>query len=63
MATGLNVSQETVGQLVRFALVGFFLAGVYSAIYWYLATYVMPAMIAVVIEYQTSEKVNTVRRP
>ena len=47
MATGLNVSQETFGQLVRFALVGFFLAGVYSIIYWYLATYVMPPMAAV----------------
>ena len=49
MASRLNVSQETFGQLARFALVGFSLAGVYSAIYWYLATYVMPAMAAVVI--------------
>ena len=28
---------------MRFAIVGFSLAGVYSAIYWYLATYVMDA--------------------
>ena len=51
MASRLNVSQETFGQLARFALVGFSLAGVYSAIYWYLATYVMPAMAAVVIAF------------
>ena len=52
MATGLNVSQETF-QLVRFALVGFFLAGIYSAIYWYLATFVMPPVLAVVILFST----------
>jgi len=51
MATGLNVSNETVGQLARFAIVGFFLAGVYSAIYWYLATYVMPPVVAVLIAF------------
>ena len=50
MATRLNVGNETFGQLVRFAVVGFSLAGVYSAIYWYLATYVMPPVLAVYSE-------------
>ena len=50
MASRLNVSQETF-QLVRFALVGFFLAGIYSAIYWYLATFVMLPVLAVVIAF------------
>jgi putative flippase GtrA len=36
---------------VRFAIVGFSLATVYSAIYWYLATYVMPPVLAVVIGF------------
>ena len=60
MATGLNVSNETVGQLVRFALVGFFLAGVYSAIYWYLATYVMPPVAAVLIAFLVSVTIGFV---
>ncbi len=51
MATRLNLSNETFAQLVRFALVGFFLAGVYSAIYWYLATYVMSPLVAVLIAF------------
>ncbi|HEX3423590.1 MAG TPA: GtrA family protein [Sphingomicrobium sp.] len=59
MATRLNVSQETL-QLVRFALVGFFLAGVYSAIYWYLATFVMPPMLAVVIAFLVSVSIGFV---
>jgi putative flippase GtrA len=60
MASGLNVSQETFSQLVRFALVGFFLAGVYSAIYWYLATYVMPPMLAVVIAFLVAVSIGFV---
>lgn len=51
MATRLNVSQETIGQLVRFAIVGFSLAAVYSAIYWYLATNVMTPVLAVVVAF------------
>ena len=58
MASRLNVSHETFRQLVRFALVGFFLAGVYSAIYWYLATYVMPPMAAVVIAFLVSVSIG-----
>jgi putative flippase GtrA len=54
MATRLNVSNDTFGQLVRFAIVGFSLAGVYSAIYWYLATYVMAPVLAVVIAFVVS---------
>jgi putative flippase GtrA len=59
MATRLNVSQETL-QLVRFALVGFFLAGIYSAIYWYLATFVMPPMLAVVIAFLVAVSIGFV---
>ena len=51
MATRLNVRNETFGQLVRFAIVGFSLAAIYSAIYWYLATYVMAPMLAVVVAF------------
>ena len=51
MATKLNLSNETLGQLVRFAIVGFSLAAVYSAIYWYLATYVMAPVLAVVVGF------------
>jgi putative flippase GtrA len=51
MATRLNISNDTFGQLVRFAIVGFSLAGIYSAIYWYLATYVMAPVLAVVVAF------------
>ena len=51
MATQSNNAQQTFGQLVRFAIVGFSLAGVYSVIYWYLATNVMAPMLAVVVAF------------
>jgi putative flippase GtrA len=51
MASRLNFPNDTFLQLVRFALVGFCLAGVYSAIYWYLATYVMPPVLAVLVAF------------
>jgi putative flippase GtrA len=51
MATQSNNAHQTFGQLIRFAIVGFSLAGVYSVIYWYLATYVMAPMLAVVIAF------------
>jgi putative flippase GtrA len=51
VATELNLRNETIGQLVRFGIVGFSLAAVYSAIYWYLATYLMPPVAAVVIAF------------
>ena len=51
MATRLNLSHDTFGQLVRFAIVGFTLAGIYSAIYWYLATFVMMPELAVVVAF------------
>ena len=60
MATGFNVDQKAFGQLVRFALVGFFLAGIYSAIYWYLATYVMAPVIAVVIGFVVAVSIGFV---
>lgn len=51
MASRLNFQPETFSQLARFAIVGFSLAGVYSAIYWYLATYLMTPVLAVVIAF------------
>ena len=60
MATRLNFPSETFGQLVRFAIVGFSLAVVYSAIYWYLATYVMTPVAAVVIAFLVSVSIGFV---
>ena len=60
MATRLNLSNDAFAQLVRFALVGFFLAGIYSAIYWYLATYVMPPLVAVLIAFLVSVSIGFV---
>ena len=60
MASRLNLQHETVGQLIRFAIVGFSLAGVYSVIYWVLATYVMPPMAAVVIAFLVSVRIGFV---
>ena len=60
MASRLNFPNDTFFQLVRFALVGFFLAGVYSAIYWYLATYVMIPELAVVIAFLVSVSIGFV---
>jgi putative flippase GtrA len=51
VATPLNLRNETFGQLVRFAIVGFSLAAIYSAIYWYLATFVMTPVLAVVVAF------------
>jgi putative flippase GtrA len=60
MASRLNFPSETFGQLVRFAIVGFSLAIVYSAIYWYLATYVMTPVAAVVIAFLVSVSIGFV---
>lgn len=60
MASRLNLSNDTLFQLVRFALVGFFLAGVYSAIYWYLAKYVMIEELAVAIAFLVSVSIGFV---
>lgn len=60
MATKLNLRNETFGQLTRFALVGFFLAGIYSAVYWYLATFVMPPVAAVVLAFLVSVTIGFV---
>jgi putative flippase GtrA len=60
MATRLNVGNETFAQLVRFAIVGFALAALYSAIYWYLATYVMAPVLAVVIAFAVSVSIGFV---
>jgi putative flippase GtrA len=56
----LNIDSKTFAQLVRFGLVGFFLAALYSAIYWYLATFVMPPMIAVIVGYLVAVSVGFV---
>ena len=60
MATRLNVSSETFAQLVRFAIVGLFLAAIYSAIYWYLATYVMAPALAVLIAFLVAVSIGFV---
>ncbi len=60
MATKLPISNETYGQLVRFAVVGFSLAGLYSVIYWYLATFVMAPMLAVVIAFAVAVSIGFV---
>jgi putative flippase GtrA len=60
MATRLNLDNQTFAQLVRFGVVGFSLAGVYSAIYWYLATYVMPPVAAVVVAFLVSVSIGFV---
>ena len=60
MASRLTLPPDTIGQLVRFAIVGFGLAAVYSAIYWYLAYYVMPPVAAVVIAFVVSVSIGFV---
>jgi putative flippase GtrA len=60
MATRLNVSNETFGQLLRFGIVGLSLAALYSAIYWYLATYVIPPVLAVVIAFLVAVSIGFV---
>jgi putative flippase GtrA len=60
MATRLNFPNETLAQLVRFAIVGLSLAVLYSAVYWYLATYVMPPVAAVVIAFLLSVSIGFV---
>ena len=60
MATRLNIDRQTFGQLTRFAIVGFSLAGVYSVIYWYLATFVMAPVLAVVIAFLVAVSIGFV---
>ena len=60
MASRLNLSNDTFFQLVRFAIVGFFLAGVYSAIYYLLARYVMNEELAVAIAFLVSVSIGFV---
>ena len=60
MATRLNFSNKAFGQLVRFAIVGFSLAALYSAIYWVLATYVMAPMLAVVVAFLVAVSIGFV---
>jgi putative flippase GtrA len=60
MASRLNFNSDTFFQLVRFALVGFLLAGVYSAIYWYLARYVMNEEAAVAIAFLVAVSIGFV---
>ncbi len=60
MPPTLQLDSKIFAQLVRFGLVGFFLAALYSAIYWYLATFVMPPMVAVLIAYLVAVSVGFV---
>jgi putative flippase GtrA len=59
MASRLNFPHDTFLQLVRFALVGFFLAGVYSAVYL-AANYVVIPVVAVVIAFLVSVSIGFV---
>ena len=71
MATKLNFPTETIGQLVRFAIVGFALAALYSGIYEYLVTggtfsganagrHAMPPLLAVVVAFLVSVSIGFV---
>ena len=60
MATELNLRNETFGQLLRFGIVGLSLAGVYSAIYWWLATYVMPPVVAALVAFLVAVSIGFV---
>ena len=70
MATELNLRNETIGQLVRFGIVGLSLAGVYSAIYLYLVKggrlhgppghYALPPVVAVVVAFLVSVSIGFV---
>ena len=60
MASRLNISNDAFGQLVRFAIVGFSLAALYSVIYWYLATYAMPPVLAVVVAFLVAVSIGFV---
>jgi putative flippase GtrA len=60
MATRLNLDRQTLGQMTRFAIVGFSLAALYSVIYWYLATFVMAPVLAVVIAFLISVSIGFV---
>jgi putative flippase GtrA len=60
MATRLNFPNKTFGQLVRFAIVGFSLAALYSGIYWLLARYVMSPMLAVLVAFLVAVSIGFV---
>jgi putative flippase GtrA len=60
MPTTSKLIHNLFGQLSRFAAVGLFLALIYSAIYWYLATYVMPPVAAVLIAFLVSVTIGFV---
>ena len=60
MARQFEFDRETLGQLIRFGIVGFSLAGLYSVIYWYLAEYVMSPMAAVVIAFLVAVSIGFV---
>ena len=60
MATRLNFPNKTFAQLVRFAIVGFSLAALYSAIYWVLARYVMRPMLAVALAFLVAVSIGFV---
>lgn len=60
MASRLNFPHKTFAQLVRFTIVGFSLAALYSAIYWTLATYVMTPVLAVVVAFAVSVSIGFV---
>jgi putative flippase GtrA len=51
-------ASATLGQIFRFGIVGLALTGLYAAIYWPLATYVVPPVVAVVIAFAVAVSVG-----
>lgn len=51
MATDIDIDERTIGQLMRFGVVGLFLTGLYAAVYWPLATYVVHPVLASVLAF------------
>jgi len=60
MATDLDIDQNTLGQIIRFGIVGLFLTGLYSVIYWPLAEFAVHPVLAVVIAFAVAVSVGFV---
>jgi putative flippase GtrA len=60
MSKEFGFDRETFAQLIRFAIVGFSLAALYSAIYWYLAANVISPMAAVVVAFLVAVSIGFV---
>lgn len=58
MATQIELDQKTLGQVLRFGIVGLFLTGLYAVVYWPLATFVIHPVLAVVIAFAVAVSVG-----